>query len=95
MGKSILQDDGSAACQKMGNEKIDAIFTDKVKMFLVCIDSLWFWIIEIFWEKSTYEDFKNLYKFYQFFLCYFFGSKCFNTHKSYTTCKVVENSCNF
>lgn len=29
-------------------------------------------------------QFENLYEFYEFFMCKFFGSKCPDAHKSYT-----------
>ena len=47
---------------------------------------LWYW--DILGQKIIPENlvqFKNLYEFYRFLMCDFFGPKCPNTPKSYTT----------
>ena len=79
----ILQDGGIGACQEIRKEKI-SMKLGKAKNGFSAQD--------ILGPKIMYENlvsYKNLYKFCSFFLCNFFGPKCSDAPRSFTTTFLV------
>ena len=79
----ILQDGGIGACQEIRKEKISMKLGKAKNGFSAQ---------HILGPKIMYENlvsYKNLYKFCSFFLCNFFGPKCSDAPRSFTTTFLV------